>query len=91
MLAHVDTLFSGAVPCRILAARRGEHGLLLQVRYTADRPNYSRGMREEWLARTIIPRGYLRRSRQRTGGYYVAAHDWCRLLASAGIPIADLR
>lgn len=92
ILAHFDSTFSGPIPCRVIAARRGEHGLLLQVEYTAARGPYSRGERAEWLARNIIPRDCFHKPRGwRSGHYYRTPHNWCDVLASAGMLIADMR
>jgi hypothetical protein len=92
ILAHVDLFSAGAAPCRVVAVRETrDGGLSFDVQLTAARGFYRRG---EVLRgsgpRAVIPRGFLRRSRQRPGHFVVWAYDWRAVLAKYGVtPTAE--
>lgn len=91
ILGHWDSFSAGPIPCRVVAVRETAHGLRFDIRLTAGRGVYRRGETMRHVEpRAVIPRGFLRRSRQRQGHYCIWAHDWRDILAKYGVqPVSE--
>lgn len=86
MLAFLDTLTAGLVPCRIVAVGDWSDGTsLARVQYTATRRWAKRGQFDTWPLRDIVPRNAVHRSRQRPGHFVIYAYSWPQIVQSKGV------
>lgn len=84
MLAYIDSITAGLVPCKVVAVQddrerffsSAQHALTIMVRVTAARPGYAVGDIVPCSQRMAVPRTAVYRSRQACGQYRILPYDW---------------